>query len=54
MSWWLVLSLLCRVVGLVTWAETLMKKHEQVIQARGQADDPITNEEEIGGFGDDW
>ena len=54
MSVWLVLSIACRLFGLATWAETFLKKHEQVIAARGQADDPVTNEEEIGGFGDDW
>ncbi len=54
MSVWLVSVHSLQALRPATWAETFLKKHEQVIAAQGQANDPVTNEEEIGGFGDDW
>jgi hypothetical protein len=51
MSWWLILSLLCRLLGLAAWAESFLKKHQVIVQARKDANAPVTNEEEIDDFG---
>lgn len=46
MTIWAVLSFLCRVFGLVKWAESLWATHKAVTKARSEANAPVTDDEE--------
>jgi hypothetical protein len=46
MTIWGVLSTLCRILGLVKWADSLWQSHEAAMKARSEANAPVTDEEE--------
>jgi hypothetical protein len=49
--WLRLASVLWKLVGLVAWAEALIKRHEESEKAKQDADAPVTNGEEIDDFG---
>jgi hypothetical protein len=46
MTIWGILSFLCRVVGLASWADKLWQSHRAIVKARSEANAPVTDQEE--------
>jgi hypothetical protein len=46
MTIWGILSFLCRIFGLVKWADSLWESHKATVKARSEANAPVTDKEE--------